>query len=217
MRPADPPPLGVSVRLALPLPHPSPRRPRHRFPSPRNPGTRNRDPISPCHQGRIKAKNPAIVHNQGSSRQTLKYSNTIMPPLPHPRTALSPVAPTGSRLYRQLATGVPWQNRPLHHSLGNANTTSLHQSRQNPQQSSLIKPHQGKSRQIKANAKIVRGTRHDSPRPEIRDARPNVSPICVHPRLSAVKFPIRISRFTPRLPDTRCFPQQSCIIKSHQG
>ena len=104
-------------------------------------------PSSRHDQGSIKAKTPAIKANQASSRQTMKNQTTIKPPVPQPRTARFPVAPTGSRLYRRLATGVPPHNRPLVHANSPIANPKCHpQSSQKPLQSCLIKPHQGKSR-----------------------------------------------------------------------
>ena len=69
LRPVDPPSLGASVRHAFSLPHPGHRlrAGRGQFEIPLLPVAVRKD-----HQGRIKAKTPAIVPNQGKSRQTVK-------------------------------------------------------------------------------------------------------------------------------------------------
>ena len=78
VRPVDPPSLGASVRPAFALPHPGPRprAGRGQFEIPLLPVAVRQD-----HQGRIKAKTPAIVPNQGKSRQTPYFQTAAKHPL----------------------------------------------------------------------------------------------------------------------------------------
>ena len=71
VRPVDPPSLGASVRPVFSLPHPGPRprAGRGQFEIPLLLVAVRQD-----HQGRIKAKTPAIVPNQGISSQPRNFS-----------------------------------------------------------------------------------------------------------------------------------------------
>ena len=84
VRPVDPPSLGASVRPAFSLPHPGSRLragrgqfeiSNLRFEIPLLPVAVRKD-----HQGRIKAKTPAIVPHQGKSRQPMINHFTVMTP-----------------------------------------------------------------------------------------------------------------------------------------
>ena len=66
LRPVAPPPLGRPVRPPLPLPHPCTR-------PARGGDSRSLDVGCFVNQPPIKAKTPAIVPNQASSRQTRKF------------------------------------------------------------------------------------------------------------------------------------------------
>ena len=85
LRPVDPPPLGASIRHALPLPRPA------THPARGGDGSSPRSwmlgvAASADHQGRIKAKNPLIVHNQGISRHRPNSRSASLIGRSHPQT-----------------------------------------------------------------------------------------------------------------------------------
>ena len=81
VRPVDPPSLGASVRPAFALPHPGPRlragRGQFEISNLRFEIPLLLVAIRKDHQGRIKAKTPAIVPNQGKSRQTPNFQTAV--------------------------------------------------------------------------------------------------------------------------------------------
>ena len=90
----------------------------------------------------IKAKTPLIVHHQASSRQTMKYNDAIMPSARQRGTARLRIGRAGAAAPPHLNEAVS----PVTQSTDSQRTSLCRrrQSRQNPQQSRLIKPHQGK-------------------------------------------------------------------------
>ena len=174
------------LRISTPHP-PSPCPPRY----PKS-ETRSRFPI---HQAFIKAKNPAIVPNQASSRQTMKKLTTTI------------TSANGAASYQPRAT--PWVHT--------VTLPAALKGRPIPPIKAENPCNQGKSCFIKANPKfpIAPGP----PAPELPHLRPSAficgqTPLSHFWRLSRLPLPAAVRQ---NLCAFALKPQQSCLIKPHQG
>ena len=174
-----------------------------------------------------QGKNPAIVHNQGISRQTVKINKGIKW-----ATGFSLwSAGTCSRfrepnyVRKQRPAAAP-QNRPHRVPSDLRNPENGPDSPSIKAKTPVIVPHQGKSRHPLKNASSPHRraipTRH-APSPPSLDVgcwTLDISarcPICVHPRPSAVKSPFsRISRLS-RFNLPRPIKAKTPAIKAHQA
>ena len=147
VRPVDPPSLGASVRPAFSLPHPGSRLragrgqfeiSNLRFEIPLLPVAVRKD-----HQGRIKAKTPAIVPHQGKSRQT-PYFQTAVRSANHPLDGAN--RPTnGKNVYQGEI--LSWGERTQMRASVITNQSPFAPPSPIKAKTPAIKPHQGLSRQ----------------------------------------------------------------------
>ena len=194
LRPADPPPLGASVRHPHSLPHPGirPRPGRGQF---EISNLRLKSPSSRC---------PSARTIKPQSRQKPQQSRLIVPNQgKRQKTNITIQSANGAAPYQPRAT--PWVWPPHDTSPERASHPSI--KAKNP----AIVPHQGKSSLIKANAKFSMIAPIRQPAPGFP---PRNSPFAT--------LRLRVSALNPRHqvtinPQSRQKPQQSRLIVPNQG
>ena len=147
VRPVDPPSLGASVRPAFALPHPGPRlragRGQFEISNLRFEIPLLLVAIRKDHQGRIKAKTPAIVPNQGKSRQTPNFQTAVRS-ANHPLDGANRQTNDKTCAKEKSSPGGEDTGEGEHH---HQSSPRLRPRRQSRQKTPAIKPHQGLSRQ----------------------------------------------------------------------
>ena len=183
-------------------------------------------PASSHDQGSIKATTSAIVHNQGKSSQTRNFRRVHHPapfhgmfrfPSPYPKSEIREPRPGFPQQSNQIKPnqGIPPRNSPFASLRLRAfalkprhQVTIKPQSRQKPQQSCIIKAHQGKRQKIQTpschrpaippfatSRPCAFALTPPSNQASSRQIKPHQgippwnSPICVNRRPSAVNLP----------------------------